>query len=255
MRKLNVVLIHENKTEDALLKIKDNSLTITTNDGNLIKIPYSNIKDFSYNEKAEQLHIIQYGESITCLGMKKDQQLINQLREELQQKNEDEKIIQTEYVKAEQKKTNFDNNISSVSSKKENQTTTLNNEQVNNVDNAAESGIDIFNLMRVIIGIGGLIWCAYWIFGGAETSSLRNRAESAAISNLAGDYLSSSEISCKYNSTSGDIIIVKCTTTNDILIESFDSDIIWFGYLPNASGSKYRYSIGNNKAEVISELN
>ena len=138
-----------------------------------------------------------------------------------------------------------------VSSKKENQTTTLNNEQVNNVDNAAESGIDI----SYLILIGFLIWCAYWFLGGAEKSSLRNRAESAAISNLAGDYLSSSEISCKYNSTSGDIIIVKCTTTNDILIESFDSDIIWFGYLPSASGNKYRYSVGNNKTEVISELN
>ena len=142
-----------------------------------------------------------------------------------------------------------------VSSKKENQTTTLNNEQVNNVDNAAESGIDIFNLIRVIIGIGGLIWCAYWFLGGAETSSHRDSAERAAVSKLAGDYLSPSEISCKYNSTSGDIIIVKCTTTNDLLIDSFDSNTIWFGYLPSASGSNYRYSVGIDKDEVISELN
>lgn len=86
MRKLNVVLIQGNKKDDAILKIKDDSLTITTKDGNLIKIPYSNIKNSSYYEDDEQLHIIQYGGSTTYLGMKKDQQLINQLREISQQK-------------------------------------------------------------------------------------------------------------------------------------------------------------------------
>lgn len=253
MRKLNVVLIQGNKKDDAILKIKDDSLTITTKDGNLIKIPYSNIKNSSYYEDDEQLHIIQYGGSTTYLGMKKDQQLINQLREISQQKNEE--IIQTEYVKTEQKEINSVKKMPSESNSQESQTTTLNNEQVNNVDNVAESGIDIFNLMRVIIGIGGLIWCAYWFLGGAETSSHRDSAERAAVSKLAGDYLSPSEISCKYNSTSGDIIIVKCTTTNDLLIDSFDSNTIWFGYLPSASGSNYRYSVGIDKDEVISELN
>ena len=52
MRKLNVVFIQGDKKDDAILKIKDDSLTITTSDGNLVKIPYSNIKDYSKIEKA-----------------------------------------------------------------------------------------------------------------------------------------------------------------------------------------------------------
>ena len=253
MRKLNVVLIQGNKKNDAILKIKDDSLTITTNDGNLIKIPYSNIKNSSYHEDDEQLHIIQYGGSTTYLGMKKDQQLINQLREISQQKNEE--IIQTEYVKTEQKEINSVKKMPSESIDQESQTTTLNNAQVSNDDSATSIRVNIFDLIPVIIGIGFFIWGVYWLSGGAETNSRRDSAERAAVSKLAGDYLSPSEISCKYNSTSGDIIIVKCTTTNDLLIDSFDSNTIWFGYLPSASGSNYRYSVGINKNEVILELN
>ena len=253
MRKLNVVLIQGNKKDDAILKIKDDSLTITTKDGNLIKIPYSNIKNSSYYEDDEQLHIIQYGGSTTYLGMKKDQQLINQLREISQQKNEE--IIQTEYVKTEQKEINSVKKMPSESNSQESQTTTLNNAQVSNDDSATSIRVNIFDLIPVIIGIGFFIWGVYWLSGGAETNSRRDSAERAAVSKLAGDYLSPSEISCKYNSTSGDIIIVKCTTTNDLLIDSFDSNTIWFGYLPSASGSNYRYSVGINKNEVILELN
>ena len=253
MRKLNVVLIQGNKKNDAILKIKDDSLTIATNDGNLIKIPYSNIKNSSYHEDDEQLHIIQYGGSTTYLGMKKDQQLINQLREISQQKNEE--IIQTEYVKTEQKEINSVKKMPSESIDQESQTTTLNNAQVSNDDSATSIRVNIFDLIPVIIGIGFFIWGVYWLSGGAETNSRRDSAERAAVSKLAGDYLSPSEISCKYNSTSGDIIIVKCTTTSDILIDSFDSNTIWFGYLPSASGSNYRYSVGINENEVILELN
>ena len=137
----------------------------------------------------------------------------------------------------------------------ESQTTTLNNAQVSNDDSATSIRVNIFDLIPVIIGIGFFIWGVYWLSGGAETNSRRDSAERAAVSKLAGDYLSPSEISCKYNSTSGDIIIVKCTTTSDILIDSFDSNTIWFGYLPSASGSNYRYSVGINKNEVILELN
>lgn len=95
MRKLNVVFIQGDKKDDAILKIKDDSLTITTSDDNLVKIPYSNIKDYSYQELDEQLSIIQYGGSMIRLGMKKDQQLINQLKEASKQKNEEQvKTIQ-----------------------------------------------------------------------------------------------------------------------------------------------------------------
>ena len=253
MRKLNVVLIQGNKKNDAILKIKDDSLTITTNDGNLIKIPYSNIKNSSYHEDDEQLHIIQYGGSTTYLGMKKDQQLINQLREISQQKNEE--IIQTEYVKTEQKEINSVKKMPSESIDQESQTTTLNNAQVSNDDSATSIRVNIFDLIPVIIGIGFFIWGVYWLSGGAETNSRRDSAERAAVSKLAADYLPPSEISCKSNRTCGDIIIVKCTTTSDILIDSFDSNTIWFGYLPSASGSNYRYSVGINKNEVILELN
>lgn len=71
MRKLNVVFIQGDKKDDAILKIKDDSLTITTSDDNLVKIPYSNIKDYSYQELDEQLSIIQYGGSMIRLGNEK----------------------------------------------------------------------------------------------------------------------------------------------------------------------------------------
>ena len=52
MKKINIIF---NK-KDALLKVKDESMTITTSDNELIKIPYSSIKTYKYDEEEEILN-------------------------------------------------------------------------------------------------------------------------------------------------------------------------------------------------------
>lgn len=53
MKKFNIVY----NNEDAILKVKDESLIIVTNDNDLIKIPYDDIKGYNYNEKDQELTI------------------------------------------------------------------------------------------------------------------------------------------------------------------------------------------------------
>lgn len=72
MRKVNVVY----SGKDSILKIKDDSLILSLED-EIIKIPYSNIKDFNYNDEKEELTIVRYGGSEISIGMRKDDDLID----------------------------------------------------------------------------------------------------------------------------------------------------------------------------------
>lgn len=75
MKKLNVV--YDN--EDAILKVKDESLIINTFDDEIIKIPYSNIKSYKYDDENEVVTINRYkGNSIT-FGVKYDKVLFMKL--------------------------------------------------------------------------------------------------------------------------------------------------------------------------------
>lgn len=78
MRKLNATLLNEGNKEEAILKIKDDSFTITSNE-QMIKIPYSNIKSFNFDEQNEVLSIVKFGGNPIELNIVKDKQLLELL--------------------------------------------------------------------------------------------------------------------------------------------------------------------------------
>ena len=78
MRKLNATLLNEGNKEEAILKIKDDSFTITSNE-QMIKIAYSNIKSFNFDEQNEVLSIVKFGGNPIELNIVKDKQLLELL--------------------------------------------------------------------------------------------------------------------------------------------------------------------------------
>ena len=80
MKKLNVSFIDNGTKEDAVLKIKDDSFSITTNDNSIIKIPYSDVKDYDYSQD-ERLTIKRKHSSDIVIEVSFDTTLINTLKE------------------------------------------------------------------------------------------------------------------------------------------------------------------------------
>ena len=78
MRKLNATLLNEGNKEEAILKIKDDSFAINTND-QLIKIPYFNIKGYNFDKENQVLSIIRFGGNPIELNIVKDKQLLELL--------------------------------------------------------------------------------------------------------------------------------------------------------------------------------
>ena len=75
MKKINIIF---NK-KDALLKVKDESMTITTSDNELIKIPYSSIKTYKYDEEEEILTISRHGDTSIKFEVQYDKVLFDNL--------------------------------------------------------------------------------------------------------------------------------------------------------------------------------
>lgn len=86
MKKLNVSFIDNGKKEDAILKIKDDSFSITTKDNSIIKIPYSDIKDYEYIQD-EKLIIKRKHSSDIVVEVSFDITLINTLKEIVKNSN------------------------------------------------------------------------------------------------------------------------------------------------------------------------
>ena len=78
MRKLNATLLNGENKEEAILKIKDDSFAINTND-QLIKIPYSNIKSYNFDKENQVLSIVKFGGNPIELNIVKDKQLLELL--------------------------------------------------------------------------------------------------------------------------------------------------------------------------------
>lgn len=78
MRKLNATLLSGENKEEAILKIKDESFAINTNE-QMIKIPYSNVKGYNYDEQNEVLSIVKFGGNPIELNIVKDKQLLELL--------------------------------------------------------------------------------------------------------------------------------------------------------------------------------
>lgn len=96
MRKLNATLLNGTNKEEAILKIKDESFAITT-DEQLIKIPYSNVKSYNYDEQKKVLSIVKFGGNPIELNVVKDKQLLELLNNIVEQnKNNNESISNSE---------------------------------------------------------------------------------------------------------------------------------------------------------------
>ena len=67
--------------------------------------------------------------------------------------------------------------------------------------------------------------------------------------------LRSNEIKCNATEVTNDeIILVKCTTTNDELIDYYNSSTIWFGYLAAADGNSYFRWENASRDKVLAAL-
>lgn len=65
----------------------------------------------------------------------------------------------------------------------------------------------------------------------------------------------SNELECKTDSiTDDEIVLVKCTTTNEELLDYYGSSTIWYGYLESASGSSYFRWADPIQSNVLSKL-
>lgn len=138
MRKINVV--YDGK--DAILKIKDESLVLTLEE-EIIKIPYTNIKNYSYDEKNEAFEIIRHGGSKISINMKKDIELFNridELKNEASIVKEQEKSISNEKVEK-YVDTTFHNNSDLGTNTTEN----------NNINNTKISITSVFIVLLIIL--------------------------------------------------------------------------------------------------------
>lgn len=84
MKKLNVSFINNGNKEDAILKIKDDSFTITTNDNSIIKIPFNDVNDYEYTQD-EKLIIKRKHNSDVIIEVSFDIYLINTLKKIIKQ--------------------------------------------------------------------------------------------------------------------------------------------------------------------------
>lgn len=97
MRKINATLIDGEKKENVIFKIKDDSFTIVTSNNELIKIPYTSVKDYTYADKAELLTIYKFGGASVNIGIEKDKQLLMLLKD-ISNKNDSSKSIPMEEI-------------------------------------------------------------------------------------------------------------------------------------------------------------
>ena len=155
MKKLNISFINDNTKEDAILKIKDDSLSITTKDNSIIKIPFEDIKDYEYTQD-EKLTIKRYHSSDIVIEVSFDITLINTLKEIVKPSTAQKETLEPP-KKQEQTKQQFNTPLEKVTEHKEN-TEILNNQNGNN--NSNNNSKIIIGVIIFIVGI--LIFYYYW---------------------------------------------------------------------------------------------
>lgn len=147
----------------------------------------------------------------------------------------------------------------------------ISKEIVNHNDNNATSEKDFNSLGRTIGCIGGaiILGLVFLFFVVDPLSSDSNSgcdssdcswAEQKALEDvpelgLAFSTVKSNELKCNAESiTDDEIILVKCTTTHEELLDFYGSSTIWYGYLESASGHSYFRAAHADKNEVLSRL-
>lgn len=267
MKKLNISFIDNGKKEDAVLKIKDDSFSITTNDNSIIKIPYTDIKDYEYTND-EELIIKRKHNSDIVIEVGFDTTLINTLKEAVESNNKSKPTMQEEIKKenaSRQIKENVDKNTSNVNESSHITTTSINNQKTN-------GGAIVGAVLVICALIYGVYSIGSSIFGGSESSDGLSKdrsiwvdagyysAESSAKKDIPEDAyvwttLKASELTCETIGVSNKtIVVVKCTTTNDKVIEHYGASTIYYAYQQSADGSRYWHYASKDRDEAIQKV-
>lgn len=223
MKKLEVKLIEGKKVFNSVLTVKDNCFLITTDDSYMVKVIYNNI--IGYDVNGNELLI----------------KLNNGVKVNLKSESIDEiiKVLSTKQLclrtSGGDAKSDFSNNQSSINNSQINSTKLL-------IFVASFIGIIIFVLMHL-----------YYIPFGSRAGDVREAKESA-VKYFQLFNTSSHLIHCKPHELEGDIILVKCETTDNQLISYFNSNTLWYGFLPSADGVHYWDYGADNKESVIEYL-
>lgn len=179
MRKLNASLLNEGNKEEAILKIKDDSFAINTND-QLIKIPYSNVKGYNYDESNGVLSIVRFGGSPIELNVVKDKQLLELLNAIIIQNNKksSEIITPEEKTKPLQEKEII----------KTNNEFTFKTSQNNNQKKEAKTMDGIIGLVIVVVIIGAIIFGVKSLFFNNTNDNASNNTSEEVLDGLQGTW-------------------------------------------------------------------
>ena len=104
-----------------------------------------------------------------------------------------------------------------------------------------------------IVIIGNVFGTDTTIEGGDDAVfyALREIPESILIF----DDVMSNELKCEAKEkTDDEIILVQCTTTNQDVIDHYDSETIWYGYQETADGRSHYRSINKSKDTVLENM-
>lgn len=269
MRKLDATLINGNNKEDVILKIKDDSFAITTSE-QIIKIPYSNIKNYSYDTKNGILSIIKYGGNPVELKIAKDKQLLESLSNiVIQNKNNNSKesssktektITKEKEIELEEKTTIKENEKTKIEVENKIETSPQNtpNTNQNNGNNPSILKIisGIISVIVLIILCTNMCSGSYYIEGGSKAEQYALTEIPEKVPTLLFEaQVTSNELKCEAKEkTDDEIILVKCTTTNKFIKEYFDSETIWYAYQETADGMSHYRAISNNKDEALKNI-
>ncbi len=268
MRKLNATLLSGENKEEAILKIKDESFAINTND-QLIKIPYSNVKGYNYDESNGVLSIVRFGGNPIELNIVKDKQLLELLNSITSQNkrdsNESVPTYENNSTKENEKKLERNATIRDTDSKKTEvkQSTEPITRKTSNQDENSSDKPDILKVISGIISIIVLIiifvnMCSNGgrIEGGYEAERYALQEIPKSVLTLAFEPdVTSNELKCKAKEkTDDEIILVKCTTTNKHIIDYYESETIWYAYQETADGMSHYRSINPDKDTALKNI-
>ena len=144
-----------------------------------------------------------------------------------------------------------DTKVETTNVEKNNERENTSNDKQNN--NVAKIIGAIVSIIIFIVIIGNVFGTDTTIEGGDDAVfyALREIPESI----LTFDDVMSNELKCEAKEkTDDEIILVQSTTTNQDVIDHYDSETIWYGYQETADGRSHYRSINKSKDKVLENM-